>query len=469
MSGFFHNYPYTDAHELNLDWILRKIKEIAASVEEFEALTKITFSGEWDITQQYPAWTVVNDNGIGYISIQPVPKGVLLSNNDYWRIVADYTAIIAGLQNRVVILEGQMSTAQTDITNLKADKAINKPNLKDGCYILIGDSYGEGWDPDGGNDGWCKIFGDKLGLDSDHLKYNGYGGSRFAAGGTMAFLTQLQNYITVTDPNKVTDIIVAGGFNDQSASDGDIGTGIADFVSYARTTYPFAKIHIAAVGWTEDTLNGSGGTATTAKCTAVYNSYKKYCIINGVHFIPYAVKWAMTQNFASDFVHPTQNGNTVIAENLILGLNGDDSVNLKEAYSPTSISMATGVTTGNVLYTAQEKGDMIEIIGGYSLYVLSSVSYTADEVNGLKLFDSYCPLIKCAYPVFLNCYGFLSTSAGYRNFNGAIKVYNNEWSLIMPDVNSGGYETFTVTGITISGFYGMIPLLNASQESASPL
>lgn len=102
-----HFYPYSDAHELNLDWILRKMKELDQSMTDFEAMNKITFDGAWDITKQYKAWTIVNDGGAGFISIQPVPKGILLSNADYWRGVVDYTATIADLQNRVVNLENK--------------------------------------------------------------------------------------------------------------------------------------------------------------------------------------------------------------------------------------------------------------------------------------------------------------------------------------------------------------------------
>ena len=34
--GFFNEYPYTDFHELNLDWILEKVKFLLKSVEDIE-------------------------------------------------------------------------------------------------------------------------------------------------------------------------------------------------------------------------------------------------------------------------------------------------------------------------------------------------------------------------------------------------------------------------------------------------
>ncbi len=36
--ALFENFPYTNFHEMNMDWLLKKIKELGAQVAEFEAL-----------------------------------------------------------------------------------------------------------------------------------------------------------------------------------------------------------------------------------------------------------------------------------------------------------------------------------------------------------------------------------------------------------------------------------------------
>lgn len=130
--SFFNKYPYSDMHELNLDWLIAKMKELNIAFDEFKVINQITFSGAWDITKQYPAWTIVSDNNIGYVSIQPVPAGVLLTDGNYWREVIDYTAQIAGLQQRVVDLENSRLVKVDTVSDLIAYDAV------EGDYIMTG-------------------------------------------------------------------------------------------------------------------------------------------------------------------------------------------------------------------------------------------------------------------------------------------------------------------------------------------
>lgn len=92
--GFFNMYPYTDFHELNLDWIIKNVLQLKKEWNEYTVINNITVQGVWDITRQYPKYSIV-DNGLGqgYISLQPVPAGVQLTNTDYWMLVAPYLGL----------------------------------------------------------------------------------------------------------------------------------------------------------------------------------------------------------------------------------------------------------------------------------------------------------------------------------------------------------------------------------------
>ena len=96
--GLFDQFPYTNFHELNLMWILEALKEIQTTTEQFVAINSLKYADpiQWNITSQYEKNTIVIDpqTGTAYISVQPIPVGVALSNEDYWTVVFDLSRFI---------------------------------------------------------------------------------------------------------------------------------------------------------------------------------------------------------------------------------------------------------------------------------------------------------------------------------------------------------------------------------------
>lgn len=111
--GFFQDkYPHTEFHELNLDWIIKEIEKLNKYMNEFEVINQIKFMGQWEIQQSYPIWSIVDSDNIGYISITPVPAGIELTNTNYWRQVANYSALLADFENRIIALENASSSCK---------------------------------------------------------------------------------------------------------------------------------------------------------------------------------------------------------------------------------------------------------------------------------------------------------------------------------------------------------------------
>ena len=95
--GLFDHFPYTNVHELNLDWVLSMMKALEAEWEQFTAGNSLTFADplQHDISKTYAKNTIVLDaDGNAYVSLQAVPVGVGLQNRDYWLMVFDYEAFI---------------------------------------------------------------------------------------------------------------------------------------------------------------------------------------------------------------------------------------------------------------------------------------------------------------------------------------------------------------------------------------
>lgn len=115
--GIYNKYPYTDFHEMNLDWIIKMIHEMETSLNEFEALNKITFAGPWNITSQYPQWAIVENDGSGYLSLKAVPAGIRLTDPEYWLHVSTYMSIIADMQNAIDSISDSVDNLTSDTTS----------------------------------------------------------------------------------------------------------------------------------------------------------------------------------------------------------------------------------------------------------------------------------------------------------------------------------------------------------------
>lgn len=115
---FDTRWPYTNFHELNLDWILETLKKQDAAIADFISLNSITYANplQWDITRQYPKNQVVLDtNGDGYLSVQPVPVGVVIDNTDYWTKIGNFSELWSTVKLAITAAdEGLKTTASAD-------------------------------------------------------------------------------------------------------------------------------------------------------------------------------------------------------------------------------------------------------------------------------------------------------------------------------------------------------------------
>jgi hypothetical protein len=115
---FDTRWPYTDFHNLNLDWILETLKKQDAAIADFISLNSITYANplQWDITRQYPKNQVVLDtNGDGYLSVQPVPVGVEIANTDYWTKIGNFSELWSSVKLAITAAdEGLKTTASAD-------------------------------------------------------------------------------------------------------------------------------------------------------------------------------------------------------------------------------------------------------------------------------------------------------------------------------------------------------------------
>lgn len=188
-------------------------------------------------------------------------------------------------------------------TNLNALSAkVTKLHHKG--YIFIGDSYTQGYSPDGNisNTFVHQIISN---LKITDAKISANGGASFANSNNN-FLTLLKN-TNVTDKNSITNIIVFGGFNDYNWSKDDITTGMTNFFNYAKTNYPNANISVGYVGFCTD----SSTYNKRANSVSVYNEMSGQLggnYLSGCEYILHN-----TNVMSSDGVHPNISGHKMLA------------------------------------------------------------------------------------------------------------------------------------------------------------
>lgn len=117
---FFEGFPWSDKQSLNLDWLLKTMQELLRQFTEFKAVNTLTYGGIWDITKNYPAWTIVTTKNSGYISLQPVPVGVPLTNRDYWIEAVELDPRIAALISQVAEIENEIATLKQNAVEIYA-------------------------------------------------------------------------------------------------------------------------------------------------------------------------------------------------------------------------------------------------------------------------------------------------------------------------------------------------------------
>ena len=139
-----HKAPYTNFHDLNLDWIIEVLNEFNTKLTDFVSLATIKYADpiQWDITSQYEANTVVVDsNGNAYLSVRPVPSGVSLDRTEFWTKIGNFDELWADVKRAITPNdEGHSHTAT-------AARAVNDLVWVEGALVRVtktmnaGDAY----------------------------------------------------------------------------------------------------------------------------------------------------------------------------------------------------------------------------------------------------------------------------------------------------------------------------------------
>lgn len=142
-----HKAPYTNYHDLNLDWIIDAINDFNDRLTNFVSLATIKYADpiQWDITSQYEANTVVVDSaGNAYLSVQPVPSGVSLDRTEYWTKIGNFDELFANVKKAITPNDEGHSTTATAARDVDDLVWVNGALVRITRAMSIGDAYAPG-------------------------------------------------------------------------------------------------------------------------------------------------------------------------------------------------------------------------------------------------------------------------------------------------------------------------------------
>lgn len=401
----FNQFPYSNFHELNLDWILQEIKSLNNEITNWEAVNTITFRGEWSITTQYPAWSIVSVGNMGYVSLQPVPKGIAISNTAYWALVADYTALIANLQKRVVELEQEVANI-TPGTNI----------VFFGDSWTVGTGAGDPDTPDRYNKRFSTLVANALGLTQFNFAV---GGAGFAISGNTigSQITIAADSMTAVEINNTAIVVISGGVNDlrhivdQSITYSAFLSGIKNCVNTAVSQFPKAKIYVYLGNYT-----ANGITPTWQDWISSAERALQDGVSRNVTIVPYlgAAIDGLTSNYISDTLHPNPTGHRLLANYIINTISGAGA---GVDYVADTVTFTSGFSAAFPVQVYRKNNDVV--INPFELSFTSDI--TSNTVVG-NITSLNRPITNLYVPVYK---GNIAVGSCAITASGAVRVIPN--------------------------------------------
>lgn len=364
---------------------------------------------QWSNNVQYDPLYVVSYNLAWYILAQPAPVGTEPTQDGgvYWKQVDNWQGNVENLTKTVEELLNK----------------VESPDLSKRNIIIIGDSYTTGH------------LSSSIGGGSNTPYYLLppfteakliYGSNLWVAAQDGAGIENLNNIPTFLDlvknisigveNNEITDILIVGGYNDYGQL---TQTNFNALISYLKTTYINAKIHLAYLAVNVSNPHNN---------TTWYNSSGKIwraCANQGAVYIDDSEFILNSPTvMASDNMHPNQNGQLRISESLISGICYGKAKNYME-YVPQ-------INLNNSLYTVTSYLDAFidrnDITIRGSFFIPESLTLEALETTGF-LRIPYTDIILEPLSFKTSCLITTSTGINFMNISCAEETSNNSYLL----------------------------------------
>lgn len=346
-----------------------------------------------------------------------------------------------------------LQTFETNTNQEIANLKISKNYFSNKKFLLIGDSYAEGYTPDGNITSWQEEFINLTGLTNTIRKYQG-GAGFVNISNNKTFQTLLEE---VTNDANITDIVVLGGYNDTAYNEIQINNAFKSFQLKANEKFPNANIYIGAIGCSTDGSKIYPLNSLIRK----YKTYAPICNMGYLKNIEYSLH-EYFRSFSSDGYHPNSHGQYIIALSLIQALL-TGSADIQFEYTNIDITPNTDITLENFnTFGCTLSNNIVEVSnqneGGifrFKTPITGGGRNTTIEIGTLTsgyIIGSEYPICRIPVKIVIGC------TEGHKNAMGLLTIRNGKIYLGFGQANDAGnnYQTYTdISQIQIDGFHGI--------------
>lgn len=407
MGAFGENFPYTNFHDLNLDWILKEMKNF---LDHYTDINKSIDEG---------VETLTNKTNEGTEAIDENTETNLDTLNKWY-------------QTHYTLLENLIDSVQQRSHNV----------------ILVSDSYGTRLDSEGRT--WLQIF--QSITNCTLMGSVAYPGGGFYQGNLLTALQNIES--TIEYPETVTDIVIACGANDITYDYTGIRAGIRDFATYCKSQYPNARIYLAHIGIIID----------SEKMTDRYNkslSAYRDCILYGMLYLEnseYILKnTSLITNI--DYIHPSEAGVAEIGRQIAnMFLAGGSTVSYSQ--KPTMTPQTGTIRSLSSFFTQTLINNITSMHPSENNQRYFAINWTDPISNSdTQLQGGLIASISPTLIIGATSRGFVKRCL-FKHLTGSGEVYENGYLTIITVSDGTTYIKLTaeahtpISGITQTTLYG---------------
>ena len=255
------------------------------------------------------------------------------------------------LANMKTYVDNTVSSVETSIANVKSSVKTSIANVetrmhgieaakpifaipKNGKMVCIGDSWLEGYTPQGKVHSWGTRLAQYTGLEG-HNFYQG-GAGFYVAGSGKTFNTLIDE--AAVNNADADLVVIGGGINDRNSDTAAVKAAAATTIANARSKFPNAVIWVFPMMLSNRYLGWASLSVNKAICNAISE-----CRAANVFFNSGAWSWLYDDDSkCADNLHPRQAGQDTVAENMAICMGGGNPY-VEYANFATSTANANGL------------------------------------------------------------------------------------------------------------------------------